>query len=64
MKSSYKKFEVHWLRETMKEIINTAWEKAKLACLGPSLADRTKAVHADLHTWGRDILKGPKKKNH
>lgn len=46
----------------MNEVVHTAWEKAKLAGLGPSLADRTKAVHADLHTWDRDILKAPKKR--
>ena len=30
--------------------------------IGPSLAERTWAVQADLHIWDRDILKGPKKR--
>lgn len=30
--------------------------------IGPSLADRTRAVHMDLHTWDRDTLRGPKRR--
>ena len=56
-----KKFETKWLKEeTVSEIVKTSWEKAKLAGIGPTLADRTRAVHADLHSWDREILKGPK----
>ncbi|VAH93158.1 hypothetical protein VPH35_066451 [Triticum aestivum] len=56
-----KQFEARWLREkTVTEIVKASWEKAKLAGIGPSLADRTRAVHAGLHTWDREILKGPK----
>ena len=37
-----KQFEVRWLKEeTVTEIVKASWEKAKLAGIGPSLADRT-----------------------
>ena len=56
-----KQFEARWLKEeTVTEIVKASWEKANLAGIGPSLADRTRAVHADLHTWDRETLKGPK----
>ena len=57
-----KQFEARWLQEeTVVEIVRTTWNKAKLRGIGPSLADRTWAVHVELHIWDRDILKGPKK---
>ena len=43
------------------EVVRTAREKAKMLGTGASLAGRTRAVRADLHTWDCDILKGPKK---
>ena len=46
----------------MVEIVRTTWDKAKMMGIGPSLAERTRAVQADLHIWDRDILKGPKKR--
>ncbi|XP_073355253.1 uncharacterized protein [Aegilops tauschii subsp. strangulata] len=56
-------FEARCLDEgTVNEIINSAWERAKLVGLGPSLADRTKAVLNDLHEWDRETLKSPKKR--
>ena len=48
----------------MNEIVNTAWQRAHLAGVGPSLADRTRAVKADLFQWDRDTLRGPKKRIH
>ena len=46
-----KQFEARWLKEeTVIEIVKASWEKAKLAGIGPSLVDRTRALHADLHT--------------
>lgn len=58
-RSGNRKFEARWLaEETVKEIVTTAWEKAKTHGLGPSLAARTQAVHADLHHWDRTVLKG------
>ena len=58
-----KQFEARWLKEeTFTEIVKASWERAKLAGIGPSLADRTRAVHADLHTWDRVTLKGPKRR--
>ena len=62
-KGCVKKFEARWLKEeTLTEIVKASWERAKLAGIGPSLADRTRAVHADLHTWDRVTLKGPKRR--
>ena len=46
----------------LNEIVKASWEKAKLAGIGPSLANRTRAVHADLHKWDRKILKGLKRR--
>jgi hypothetical protein len=58
-----RKFEARWLaEESANEIVNTAWEKAKLSGLAPTLATRTKAVHMDLHEWDRTTLKGPTKR--
>ena len=58
-----RRFEARWLSQsTVDEIVHTAWERAKLAGAGPSLADRTKSVKDDLHKWDRDTLKGPKKR--
>lgn len=43
-----KRFEVRWLKEdSVNEIVNSAWARAKFSGVGPTLADRTKAVHAD-----------------
>ena len=42
------------------EIVKASWEKANLAGVGPSIADCTRAMHSDLHTWDRETLKGPK----
>jgi hypothetical protein len=62
--SGERKFEARWLSEaTVHEIVQSAYDRAKMAGIGPSLADRTKAVKDDLYRWDRDTLKGPKKKN-
>jgi hypothetical protein len=61
-RSGGKKFEARWLaEESVNEIVKTAWEKAKLLGIAPSLAQRTNAVHSSLHEWDRTTLKGPKK---
>jgi hypothetical protein len=44
------------------QIVRTAWDKAKSLGIGPSLADRTRAVKADLHKWDQETLRGPKKR--
>lgn len=41
-------------------MVATAWAKANLRGLGPSMASRTKAVHSDLHSWDKSVLKGLK----
>lgn len=62
-KRSVKFFEARWLKEeTVGEIVKASWEKAKLAGISPTLAERTRAVHADLHSWDRETLKGPKRR--
>jgi hypothetical protein len=62
-RSGGKKFEARWLaEESVNEIVKTAWEKAKLLGIAPSLAQRTSAVHSSLHEWDRTTLKGPKKR--
>ena len=54
-KGRVKQFEARWLKEeTVGEIVQTSWEKAKLAGVGLSLVARTWAVHADLHLGLRD----------
>ena len=58
-----RRFEARWLSEsTVDEIVKSAWERAKLAGIGPSLASRTKSVKDDMFIWDRDTLKGPKKR--
>lgn len=61
--SGGRQFEARWLQEeTVSTIVTSAWNKAKLAGQGPTLADRTKAVLVDMHDWDRDVLKAPKKR--
>ena len=56
-----KLFVAQWLKEeTVVEIVRTTWDKAKILGIGPFLTEHTRAVHADLHTWDRDILRGRK----
>src|SRR4051812_37030696 len=56
-------FEACWLNEgTVSEIISSAWERAKLAGIGTTLAGQTNAVLTDLHEWDRETLKSPKKR--
>uniref|UniRef100_A0A8R7RBD3 Endonuclease/exonuclease/phosphatase domain-containing protein n=1 Tax=Triticum urartu TaxID=4572 RepID=A0A8R7RBD3_TRIUA len=62
-RSRMKQFEARWLKEeTVEEIVHTAWGKGKIQGIGPSLAERTRAMNVDLHIWDRDILIGPKKR--
>lgn len=57
-----KQFEARWLQEELvMEIVHTAWERTKLAGAGPTLASRTRAVHAYLHQWDKHVLRGPKR---
>jgi hypothetical protein len=51
-------FEAKWLKEeTVSEKLTTTWNRAKLAGLGLSLAHRTRAVKADLHSWTKMFTK-------
>lgn len=57
------KFEAYWLQEdTVKEIVKSSWLRAQTLGVGPTLADRTKAVKGDLVQWDAEVLKGPKKR--
>lgn len=59
----FKHFEARWLmEETVDAVVQGAWDRAKLCGQSPTLADRTKAVHAELHVWDREVLKAPKKR--
>jgi len=55
-----RQFEARWLSEaTVNEIVCTAWERANLPGAGPTLMQKTRQVHEDLHTWDREVLKAP-----
>ena len=55
-------FEARWLSEsTVDEIVKSAWERAKLAGIGPSLASRTKSVKDDMFIWDRERINKLKK---
>ena len=63
-KGRVKQFEARCMKEEMvTEIVKASQEKAKLAGIGPSIADRTRVVHSDLHTWDQETLKGPEVRN-
>jgi hypothetical protein len=57
------RFEARWLCENSVEtIIQTAWDRAKLLHAEASLSDHTTEVHEALHSWDRNVLKGPRKR--
>jgi hypothetical protein len=57
------RFEARWLCESSVEsIIQTAWDKAKLIHAEASLSDHTTEVHEALHSWDRNVLKGPRRR--
>jgi hypothetical protein len=57
------KFEARWLcEESVENIIETAWEKAKVLHAEASLSAHTKEVHEALHLWDKEILKGPRRR--
>ena len=50
-KGHVKRIEARLLKEeTVEEIVKSAWEKAKIASIDPSLVAQTRAVHANMHT--------------
>ena len=57
---SPKRFEARWLKEeTVEEIVQLAWTRASSLGHGPKLMEKANAVHADLYTWDREVLKKP-----
>jgi hypothetical protein len=57
------RFEARWLCESSVEsIIQTAWDKAKLIHAEASLSDHTTEVHEALHSWDKNVLKGPRRR--
>jgi hypothetical protein len=55
-----KQFEVRWLKEDdVTQLVSDAWDRTDP---NASLADRTAAVHAEMHVWDREILKAPHKR--
>lgn len=58
-----KKFEVRWLKEeTVEEIVHAAWDRAAMRGEGPTLMQKARMVHEDLHVWDRDVLKASVKR--
>ena len=56
------RLEARWLSEsTVDEIVKSAWERAKLAGIGPLLASRTKSVKDDMFIWDRERINKLKK---
>lgn len=56
-KEGTKCFEARWLKEqTIIDVVTAAWERTISSA---PLADRTAAVHRELHLWDRDTLKAP-----
>jgi hypothetical protein len=45
--------------EAVEEIVQLAWARASSLGRGPKLMEKANAVHADLHTWDREVLKKP-----
>lgn len=53
-----RRFNARWLaKETVEEIVRTAWLKAGQQGLGPSAKLKLEAVHNDLHAWDHTVLK-------
>jgi hypothetical protein len=48
--------------EPVESIIQTAWDKAKLIHAEASLSDHTTEVHEALHSWDKNVLKGPRRR--
>lgn len=59
--SAGRKFEAKWLsKETVEEVVKTAWQKAVQHGLCPTIKDKLASVHKDLHSWDRRVLKEPR----
>ena len=57
------RFEARWLCEnSIENIIQTAWERSKQENVHALLSAHTKEVHEALHTWDKEVLKGPRKR--
>jgi hypothetical protein len=57
------RFQARWLCENSVEtIIQTTWDHAKEMHAEASLCDHTKEVYEALHSWDRNVLKGPMKR--
>jgi hypothetical protein len=54
---------VRWLCESSVEsIIQTACDRAKLLHAEASLSDHTTEVHEALHSWDKNVMKGPRRR--
>jgi len=55
-----RRFEARWLKEeTVEEIVQASWARARAMGHAPDLMSKVQAVHHDLHDWDRNILKKP-----
>lgn len=53
-----KRFEARWLKEkTVNEEVELAWARASAQGQTQTLMTKLNQVHADLHTWDREILR-------
>lgn len=54
-----RRLEARWLKEeTVEEIVKAAWARAAASGEGPTLMQKTRQVHEDLHSWDYKVLKG------
>ena len=59
---STKHFEARWLQEdTVEEMIKAAWARARVRGEAPTLSEKVRDVHEELHKWDKEVLKKPKK---
>lgn len=58
--SGPRKFEARWLAETdVETIVQTSWDNRKALDAAP-LSEITADIHAALHRWDKEVLKGPR----
>jgi hypothetical protein len=60
MRDSPRRFEARWLQEDMvEEMVKSAWKRAKARGENLSLMQKCSDVHSELHSWDKEVLRGP-----
>ena len=54
-----RRFEARWLKETVNEVIESAWARASTQGQTSTFMAKLNKVHDDLHIWDREIPKKP-----